>query len=401
VDSALNLGELAGNRFTITLRAVEADDEVVSAAIESVSKHGFVNYFGLQRFGTSAVPTHHIGHAILQSDFEKAIQLIIGPKEGDEEELADAKKVYAETGNAGEALWKLPKHGFNVERSLFQGLKSIETNEMAHSNDKFQALTHIPRTLRTMYIHAYQSVVWNRMVSQRLSEFDPLKAVEGDLVLPGRDSWDGKAKDAVMDIDPESMATDENEEKAAATKVSEGIPRPHVVTAEEAQSGKYSVDDVVMPLPGMDVIYPTNTIGALYLETLEADKVSEVISKGHQTREYSLAGAYRYMIARPHDLQFKLLRYTDPQEDLSYTDQDALNQVPLKTHEEGPLKALQIAFTLPSSTYATMLLREVMKTSTSASFHRNKEVANEAEASAVEEAPAAAEEVPAAEPVVN
>ena len=42
--------------------------------------------------------------------------------------------------------------------------------------------------------------------------------------------------------------------------------------------------------------------------------------------------------------------------------------------------ALQMSFSLPSSTYATMLLREVMKTSTSASFHRNAEIAAEASA---------------------
>ena len=70
--TALNLGELAGNRFTITLRSLEVEDAVVERALASVKNRGFVNYFGLQRFGTSAVPTQAIGHAILQSDFEKS-----------------------------------------------------------------------------------------------------------------------------------------------------------------------------------------------------------------------------------------------------------------------------------------------------------------------------------------
>lgn len=35
-----------------------------------------------------------------------------------------------------------------------------------------------------MYIHSYQSVVWNTMVSRRIEAFG-LKAVEGDLVLKG------------------------------------------------------------------------------------------------------------------------------------------------------------------------------------------------------------------------
>lgn len=42
----------------------------------------------------------------------------------------------------------------------------------------------IPRNNRLMYIHSYQSVVWNTMVSRRIEAFG-LKAVEGDLMLRG------------------------------------------------------------------------------------------------------------------------------------------------------------------------------------------------------------------------
>ena len=42
----------------------------------------------------------------------------------------------------------------------------------------------IPRNNRLMYIHSYQSVVWNTMVSRRIEAFG-LKAVEGDIVLKG------------------------------------------------------------------------------------------------------------------------------------------------------------------------------------------------------------------------
>ena len=42
----------------------------------------------------------------------------------------------------------------------------------------------IPRNNRLMYIHSYQSVVWNTMVSRRIEAFG-LNAVEGDLVLKG------------------------------------------------------------------------------------------------------------------------------------------------------------------------------------------------------------------------
>lgn len=44
--------------------------------------------------------------------------------------------------------------------------------------------TQIPRNNRLMYVHSYQSVVWNTMVSRRIDAFG-LKAVEGDLILKG------------------------------------------------------------------------------------------------------------------------------------------------------------------------------------------------------------------------
>lgn len=45
-------------------------------------------------------------------------------------------------------------------------------------------LFQIPRNNRLMYIHSYQSMVWNTMVSRRI-DASGLKAVEGDLVLKG------------------------------------------------------------------------------------------------------------------------------------------------------------------------------------------------------------------------
>lgn len=46
------------------------------------------------------------------------------------------------------------------------------------------SIFQIPRNNRLMYIHSYQSVVWNTMVSRRIEAFG-LKAAEGDLVLRG------------------------------------------------------------------------------------------------------------------------------------------------------------------------------------------------------------------------
>ena len=48
-------------------------DKVIGAAVENMQVHGFINYYGLQRFGTYAVGTHDVGIKILQGDFEGAV----------------------------------------------------------------------------------------------------------------------------------------------------------------------------------------------------------------------------------------------------------------------------------------------------------------------------------------
>ena len=62
----LCLGDLTGNRFTLTLRNITADKGVVEAALGSLKNKGFINYFGLQRFGTGIVPTSDVGRAMIK-----------------------------------------------------------------------------------------------------------------------------------------------------------------------------------------------------------------------------------------------------------------------------------------------------------------------------------------------
>jgi tRNA pseudouridine13 synthase len=74
------LGDLKGNHFSIVLRNLSTTAEsVVQASLREVSTHGFVNYFGLQRFGTSQVGTYEVGKALLLGQWENAVRLILKP----------------------------------------------------------------------------------------------------------------------------------------------------------------------------------------------------------------------------------------------------------------------------------------------------------------------------------
>ena len=68
VREGLYLGDAKGNRFEITLRALQAGSlSDVAAAAEAVRTKGFINYYGLQRFGTGGAATHRLGAAALVS----------------------------------------------------------------------------------------------------------------------------------------------------------------------------------------------------------------------------------------------------------------------------------------------------------------------------------------------
>lgn len=73
-DKPLKLGNLKGNRFRIALRNVTADDDHINRAMESLKKSGFINYFGMQRFGNDKeVPTFLIGVELMQGHFKEVI----------------------------------------------------------------------------------------------------------------------------------------------------------------------------------------------------------------------------------------------------------------------------------------------------------------------------------------
>uniref|UniRef100_A0A671PUE8 Pseudouridylate synthase 7 homolog n=1 Tax=Sinocyclocheilus anshuiensis TaxID=1608454 RepID=A0A671PUE8_9TELE len=314
----LKLGELQGNHFTVVLRNISGSQEQVEQAMTSLRETGFINYYGMQRFGTTAVPTHRVGRAILQNNWKEVVDLILKPRPGAEKGyLVKCREEWARSQDPEAALKKLPVKRC-VEGQLLRGLAKYGKNNI------ITAFGLIPRNNRLMYIHSYQSYIWNSMVSKRMEAFG-LRAVEGDLVLRGSSA--------------------------------------HVLSADEAD--KHSLHDVVMPLPGFDVIYPTHSVGGGYRDMLSADDL-DIENMRHKVRDYSLAGAYRRILIRPRDVSWELIQYDDPRVPLVHTDVEKLENAPAPLYlKEGKYRALKMEFSLPSSTYATMAVREVLKMDTS------------------------------------
>lgn len=271
----MRLGAHGGNRFTIVLRDVSCDAAELEAALTALEATGFINYFGLQRFGASdEAATHKLGIALLRSDFAGVLEMILSVgREGEKAEEAAAREMWRATRDAAAVLKQVPRR-MHIERQLLEGVvRHGLTNPLG-------ALSRLPKSLRSMYLHAFQSFVFNHAASERVRIYGCEKAVEGDLVSSG--AWSSAAEAADVDESGEGeggsglVSGDHVEaaalsESAAISEGSEGADErlsaehaPHVVTAAEEAAGRYTIDDVVLPLPGNRVQLPTNRVRDAY-----------------------------------------------------------------------------------------------------------------------------------------
>ncbi|KAK9818597.1 hypothetical protein WJX74_008127 [Apatococcus lobatus] len=157
----------------------------------------------------------------------------------------------------------------------------------------------------------------------------------------------------------------------------------HVVTAEEAATGKYSIDEVVLPLPGTNISLPKHDTAQVYQRLADLDSIS-LGSSPHSVKEFSmtsLTGDYRHLLHRPRNLTWRQFGYSQPDEDLLSKD-NVIQELPTSNQaastgaetvalEEAPFQALHLTFSLPSSCYATMLIRELTKQQTSVAAQKS------------------------------
>lgn len=161
----INLGDLKGNEFEIVIRDIDKKDRKIIENNLGKVKKGFVNYFGEQRFGNRN-NTHLVGKEILKNNLKEAVWIYLA-KEGDENEEAKIfRKNLSETKDFRLALKECPKSLRN-EIVLLNHLVS-------KPNDYAGALRKIPKKFRRMFIHAYQSYLWNEMAGKSKEKTIPL-----------------------------------------------------------------------------------------------------------------------------------------------------------------------------------------------------------------------------------
>ena len=182
-DRPVKIGNLVGNRFLITVRNIDkkVSSDSISDIVTFIEKYGgFPNFYGVQRFGIIRPITHVVGKYIVRNNFKKAVMTYIAnPIEGEDEESFGLRKSLENNLDFATAL-KLYPDKLDFEKAILNKL-------VQNPNDFVSALKELPKNLLTMFIYAYQSYLFNRILSERIKKKIPLnKAVLGDIILPIR-----------------------------------------------------------------------------------------------------------------------------------------------------------------------------------------------------------------------
>lgn len=163
-NDRINLGDHERNHFKIKLRSLTKKElDSFEKQFPIVKKFGFPNYFGGQRFGQNE-NSHLIGKAIIQGDFERAVKRLLGKNPGK---------------NWKRQLEKIPK-GKRMERAVLDHL-------IKFPNDYAGALRLIEKPTRRLFVHAYQSWIFNKALSELLSG-DGVKFIDLNLKFPSTKS---------------------------------------------------------------------------------------------------------------------------------------------------------------------------------------------------------------------
>lgn len=393
----LRLGELRSNKFDIVVRHLVYDGvgrEIIERSISGVREHGFVNYFGLQRFGTRSIQTHEIGLAVLQEKWAEAVDLILSyrfdnnmqplskARNGD---TADAESPGAQSSSSGFLdeqaaaarqespvilgrpgksdvktwpngaeqhnnfidLWKskldaetvfkkYPHFRYTNEGMLMKSLSKSEES----SQDYLSAFLSLPRNTRSMYVHSYQSLIWNKITTYRLKTYG-FKVVAGDLILPPESNISDNSLDLLLasdDIDTESTSNNNNNKKQDGSATGPAAPdktpvnknpleelESKLVVATENDAHKYSIFDVVLPIVGSRVRLPSNDVGELTKKLLQDDNLT---LESFRTREkcFISFGSYRKIMVKPLNVDWVVKQYANPQHNLIDTDLERLSR---------------------------------------------------------------------------
>ena len=300
-NRSVGLGDLLGNRFRITIRDLACPEPGATLARiteETMQQKGVPNYFGVQRFGETRPVTHKVGEALARGKIEEAVYIYLAlPFSGEPERTREARERLWASRDIPSALKDFPEY-LHHEVAMLNYLAE-HPGDYAHSFDVLSV------NLKRLFVHAYQSYLFNKILSHRLDAKLSLdRAVEGDVVC--------FARDGLPDMDKQQAVTMENIEAVRRL----------------AERGRAFV---TLPLIGFETKLAEGIQGEIERAVLNDEEVSQGNFRVEENPELGSRGTRRA----------------------------ALCPVKPQIRVEGNIAELE--FVLPKGSYATVVLREYMK----------------------------------------
>lgn len=177
--------DIRANRFRIALRDLAANAaEHAAAESATVARDGVPNYFDDQRFGSVSEGSEFVAKLMVLGRFEEALRVALtAPYEFDPPEEKGIKQTLLDCwGHWPECKDRLPR---SHARSLVDYL-------VHHPTDIRGTLSRLRPELQGMYLSAYQSHLWNRILAEVLTQAVPaadLRPIQlrlGELPVPVR-----------------------------------------------------------------------------------------------------------------------------------------------------------------------------------------------------------------------
>jgi len=306
----ISINELLGNYFHITIRDIEneAIDLVRYTSYEMMELGGAPNFFGHQRFGIRRPVTHLVGRCIIRGEFEEAVKTYLAYSKFEAPRVRYARRALSEDWDFERAIQNFPKN-LIFERTILRKLSVRQ--------DFVGALRGVPNRLVRLFVQAYQSYLFNRILSRRIRLGIPINEAQiGDYVVKTNEN---------------SLPSDE----ITTTNESNIM---HVNS--ELKSGKASL---VIPLMGFNTVFSGGVQGEIERKVLEEEKIELKDFLIKEMPELSQVGGFRTAVAPIGHLNFS---------EIFKDKQDAFSP-----------GALLLNFDLLKGSYATIVLREFMKPS--------------------------------------
>mgnify|MGYP000904999473 CR=1 FL=1 len=192
----IRMGNLIGNKFKTKIMETNGNERKIKGIIEQLDGI-FPNYFGIQRFGAARPITHLVGEKIVSGDYQGAVWDYL-TKDGSDTMGAEAREFLKENKDWKAALEKFP-YNLLFERQIIGHLSR-------NQDDYIGALGQLPENLSKMLVHGYQSLIFNRVLDQRIGEgLDIQRPLIGDNVIPA-DNYGGPDQRKIIEVTERNQA---------------------------------------------------------------------------------------------------------------------------------------------------------------------------------------------------